>query len=105
MAREPSKLLAHDEDDDVNQAGGKARARLWRDTPKRKNSQAPEEHTDQMRETNRLQCLRHTLLPSEYALLLTERCPYILLSVREEAKEAGNEVSEELTGPNGKLVE
>ncbi|KAG6855823.1 hypothetical protein H0H87_010489 [Tephrocybe sp. NHM501043] len=143
--------LALGEDDDDTQVGGKARARPWRDTPKRKKSQVPEEHTEgwlitrervaqattsvlgtaldiahevlltsvdllqfapvpglapaakvllqiwdcvQGVDTNRLQCLR-----------LTERCADILLSVREEVKEAGDEVGEELTGPIGKLVE
>ncbi|KAG6819733.1 hypothetical protein H0H93_009207 [Arthromyces matolae] len=45
-------------------------------------------------DTNRLQCLR-----------LTERCADILLSVREEVKEAGDEVGEELTLPIEKLTE
>ncbi|KAG6834204.1 hypothetical protein H0H93_011203, partial [Arthromyces matolae] len=45
-------------------------------------------------ETNRQQCLR-----------LTERCAEILLSVREEVKEAGEEVGEELKLPVEKLTD
>ncbi|KAG6902523.1 hypothetical protein C0995_015340 [Termitomyces sp. Mi166 len=45
-------------------------------------------------DTNRLQCLR-----------LTERCADILLSVREEVKEAGDQVDEELQAPITKLTE
>ncbi|KAG6864758.1 hypothetical protein C0991_007317 [Blastosporella zonata] len=45
-------------------------------------------------DTNRLQCLR-----------LTERCAEILLSVREEVHEAGDDVGEELRVPVGKLIE
>jgi hypothetical protein len=43
---------------------------------------------------NRLACLR-----------LTERCADILISVREEIAEAGDEVGEELKRPISKLVE
>ncbi|ESK86494.1 hypothetical protein Moror_9860 [Moniliophthora roreri MCA 2997] len=48
----------------------------------------------QMVDLNRLQCLR-----------LTERCANILLSVREEVKEAGDQVTEELRVPISKLTE
>ena len=43
---------------------------------------------------NRMACLR-----------LTQRCADILISVRSEVHEAGDEVGEELTGPVAKLVE
>jgi len=43
---------------------------------------------------NRMACLR-----------LTERCADILMSVREEIHEAGDEVAEELTEPIDKLVQ
>jgi abelson tyrosine-protein kinase 1 len=43
---------------------------------------------------NRLACLR-----------LTERCADLLLSVRVEIHEAGDEVGEELEAPIAKLVE
>ena len=43
---------------------------------------------------NRLACLR-----------LTERCADILISVREEIAEAGDDVGEELRTPLAKLVE
>jgi abelson tyrosine-protein kinase 1 len=43
---------------------------------------------------NRLACLR-----------LTERCADILLAVRQEIKDAGDMVGEELTAPISKLVE
>ncbi|KAG6877678.1 hypothetical protein C0992_009504 [Termitomyces sp. T32_za158] len=48
----------------------------------------------QLVDTNRLQCIR-----------LTERCADILLSVREEVKEAGDQVDEELQVPIAKLTE
>ncbi|EEB90296.1 hypothetical protein MPER_11513, partial [Moniliophthora perniciosa FA553] len=48
----------------------------------------------QMVDLNRLQCLR-----------LTERCANILISVREEVKEAGDQVTEELKMPVSKLTE
>ncbi|KAK7046148.1 hypothetical protein VNI00_007151 [Paramarasmius palmivorus] len=48
----------------------------------------------QLVDLNRLQCLR-----------LTERCADILLSVREEVKEAGDQVTEELKMPVLKLTE
>ena len=43
---------------------------------------------------NRLACLR-----------LTDRCADILLSIREEIQEAGNDVGIELQGPIIKLIE
>lgn len=43
---------------------------------------------------NRIQCLR-----------LTERCTDILLSVRPEVREAGDQIPEELRQPVEKLVE
>lgn len=43
---------------------------------------------------NRLACLR-----------LTDRCADILLSIREEIQEAGNDVGIELQGPIVKLIE
>ncbi|KAF9255884.1 hypothetical protein L218DRAFT_911907 [Marasmius fiardii PR-910] len=48
----------------------------------------------QLVDLNRLQCLR-----------LTERCADILLSVRQEVREAGDQVTEELTIPIAKLTE
>ncbi|KAF8890966.1 hypothetical protein BD779DRAFT_1515523 [Infundibulicybe gibba] len=50
--------------------------------------------TLQMVDMNRLACLR-----------LTERCAEILLSVRQEVKDAGDSVGEELAAPIAKLVE
>ncbi|KAG6829841.1 hypothetical protein H0H87_009963 [Tephrocybe sp. NHM501043] len=129
--------------------GDKARARPWRDTPKRKKSQVPEEHTEGWLITRECVAqattsvlgtaldIAHEVLLTSVALLglapipglapaakvlmqiwdcvqgtnkhqclpLTEWSSYLLLSVREEAREAGDVVGEELTGPVGKLVE